>query len=111
MTDADSNTCILCFTGSHHHNDCACACVGIQAAEFEAKDFQLRQLVDAAWSLASAAHWSPQLSSIAAAVVVHGGLRCLSSFQCTSLLWSLAILDHSYPILFRDAEPFNAGVC
>ncbi len=81
----------------------------MQAAHFEGSDFSGDQLVDIAWALATAAHWTPNLDELAAAISLRGGLAALPPFQATSVLWSFATLYHTSGDFFTDASAFAQG--
>lgn len=61
--------------------------------DFAEQGFTGLDLVNVAWSLATARHWSPKMADLDAAVVKDGGIGRLSPRRITTLLWSCAALD------------------
>lgn len=80
-----------------------------QVLDFQQQDFTMIDLLDVSWALATAAHWTPKLADLAAAVRERGGLKEINKYyQFTGLLWSFAQFDHN-PGLFCEVLPPKKG--
>ncbi|EIE24382.1 hypothetical protein COCSUDRAFT_83686 [Coccomyxa subellipsoidea C-169] len=77
----------------------------LEVLDFQQQKFTMSGLLDVTWALASAAHWTPKLADLAAAVRERGGLKTIKkNYQFTGLLWSFAQFDHN-PGLFCEVLP------
>ncbi len=82
---------------------------GVQAVDFYKQHYTSEALVNIAWALAEATHWTPKVADIANVLESRGGLKRLSNFRLFPILRSFAQLNYSPPALFDGALPANQG--